>query len=216
MLNGFLAPTGAGSGLQALVPEGMRAITVEVNEFSGVAGMLIPGCRVDVLATIQDDNGDNTLARTIVEDVKVTAVGRAIGAREEGAEMFRSVTLVVTPKDAEAVELAATTGRPRLVLRSPMDVETGNGGNGITVAELRGKSNLNSTDPFSTPVIQMTLPATQPAEVEKNERLVAIQVPARRAVQIIRAGVESQVTFEIRQRPGKGLMTDNEMEPVTQ
>src|SRR5215217_1929454 len=56
VVEAMLAPTGSGSGLQALVPPGMRAITVEVNEFTGVAGMLTPGCRVDIVSTINDQN----------------------------------------------------------------------------------------------------------------------------------------------------------------
>src|SRR5678815_1688554 len=64
----ILAPEGAAAGLQALVPRGMRAITIEVNEFSGVAGLLTPGCRVDVIATIQAEGGP--VARTIVQNVK--------------------------------------------------------------------------------------------------------------------------------------------------
>src|SRR5213595_3390401 len=47
VLDSFLAMTGAGAGAQAIVPPGMRAVTIEVNEFSGVAGLLVPGCRVE-------------------------------------------------------------------------------------------------------------------------------------------------------------------------
>src|SRR5947207_6035724 len=72
----LLAEKGTGSGLQALVPAGMRAITIEVNEFSGVGGTIAPGSRVDVVATIQGSGGEEMSARTIVQNVKITAVGK--------------------------------------------------------------------------------------------------------------------------------------------
>src|SRR3954470_818907 len=68
-----LAPRGTGSGLQALVPSGMRAITIEVNEFSGLGGMITPGSRVDVISTVQPNGTDELLARTVVQNVKITA-----------------------------------------------------------------------------------------------------------------------------------------------
>src|SRR5687768_4532598 len=72
----MLAAGGSGTGLQALVPPGMRAISLEVNEFSGVGGMLAPGSRVDVLVTLAaKEAGGEPVSRTIVQNVKVTAVG---------------------------------------------------------------------------------------------------------------------------------------------
>src|SRR5690349_15221204 len=55
VLESLLAPAGAGAGMQALIPTGMRAITIQVNEFSGVAGLLTPGCKVDIISTVQGD-----------------------------------------------------------------------------------------------------------------------------------------------------------------
>src|SRR5688500_7385308 len=55
VLESVLAGNGTGGGVQALIPAGLRAITLEVNEFSGLGGMLVPGCRVDVVSTVRDD-----------------------------------------------------------------------------------------------------------------------------------------------------------------
>src|SRR5215208_3909279 len=71
LLDSFLAMTGSGAGVQAIVPPGMRAVTVEVNEFSGVAGLLVPGCCVDVVSTLPDQQTKVSIARTIVQNVKV-------------------------------------------------------------------------------------------------------------------------------------------------
>src|ERR1051326_7651260 len=130
ILEPLLSPVGTGGGLQALVTPGMRAITIEVKRFSGVAGLLTPGCRVDVVATI---NGDGKqMARTIVQNIVVKAVGQktVVQPKDNGQdtsnpqaapEITRSVTLLASLKEAEKIELAAATGRPRLVLRGTKD-----------------------------------------------------------------------------------------------
>src|SRR5437016_1248343 len=128
IVEAMLTQTGSGSGLQALVPPGMRAITMEVNEFSGLAGLIAPGVHVDVIATISDGGSGNQLAKTIVQNVQVKAVGQRTTVAGGDApanpnEMFRSVTLLAKPEEAEAIELAAATGRPRLVLRGGRDNE---------------------------------------------------------------------------------------------
>ncbi len=151
VLDALLASPGATAGLQNLVPAGMRLITVEVNEFSSVAGMLAPGCRVDILASMSDPQTKEMMARTIVENVKVQAVGQRLGARATGAEgegppndpaaaaaaAFRSVTLQVAPQEAEAIHVASTAGRPWMVLRAPND-HTASRSPGVSLAELRG------------------------------------------------------------------------------
>jgi pilus assembly protein CpaB len=196
VLESMLAPKGSGSGLQAMIPAGKRAITIEINEFSGVAGNLVPGCRVDVVASLNGDGGAEMISRTVVQNVKVTAIGmrRAVeGEQASGnganAGQVKSVTLLTTPKEAEMIELAAATGRPRLVLRSGGDNETGTS-EGVTVAELRyGASRGPKKDPFQqveliklpSPVASAT-PTTQPLRT--------------RQVKVIRAGVESEVTID--------------------
>ena len=80
IVEAMLAPKGAGSGLQAMVPLGYRAVTMEVNEFSGVAGLLSPGCHVDIISTMQGaENGQ--VSKTICQDLKITAVGQRTSVR---------------------------------------------------------------------------------------------------------------------------------------
>ena len=156
VLQSMLAPKGSGSGLQALIPDGMRTITIEINEFSGVAGNLVPGCRVDVVSSFNGDANGEMVSRTIVQNVKVTALGSRRAAENEQAgngnnagaqNQVKSVTLLATPREAEAIELATATGRPRLILRSGKDGET-LPSDGISVAELRHGSATPKKDPF--------------------------------------------------------------------
>jgi pilus assembly protein CpaB len=178
VLESMLAPIGAAGGPQALVPAGMRAISVEVNEVSGVAGLLAPGCYVDVVTTFPNDR--NAIARTIVQNVRVMAVGQNVVMQQkkdsnEALALARSVTLIVTPRDAEAIELSASAGRTRLVLRGAMD-RTPSDPSGVTVAELLGP-HANPTVPVET-----TFPQTRPSDAvvsrppEKEKRYREVQV----------------------------------------
>src|SRR3954471_2995321 len=206
VVEAMLAPTGSGSGLQALVPPGQRAITMEVNEFSGVAGLLQPGCRVDIIATINEDNNGGQVAKTIVQNVKVTAVGQrttatAPEAPQNPGELTKSVTVLATLADAEAIELACSTGRPRLVLRGGRDTEVAMT-SGITLGELRGSG--RSADPFLA--IAPPAPATQPpagAPATQPPEVVAHRAPPRRTVRMIKGGVESTVTLNVLERPSE-------------
>jgi len=141
VLESLLAAAGAASGLQALVPPGMRAMTIEINEFSGVGGMVMPGSRVDVLATMRDPANDEAMSRTIAQNVIVKAVGKTTGTvtqpGEAGGEPVKSVTLLVSSKQAEAIQLGGIVGKPWLVLRGSEDNGIAPTG-GTTLAELRG------------------------------------------------------------------------------
>lgn len=209
VLKALLAPEGMEAGLQALIPEGMRAITIEVNEFSGLAGMIRPGAIVDVMSTLQG-SGEDAMARTIVQGVRVTAVGQRVSALEEQDEEAgpaRSVTLLVTPEQAEKIELAAVTSRPRLVLRSPADTEP-TLSRGVTLADLRGRA-ASQSDPFVTRPVSLETPATtQPVEHQAGNPFAT----ETREVTIIRGGVESRVMLEYR-RPSQ-LITGVDVEPV--
>jgi len=119
-----LAPIGSGAGLTPTITEGMRAISVKVNEVVGVAGFVIPGTRVDVLATVRRPDGGSQ-SRTVLSNVQVLTAGTRYDqerATKEGKPIPTSVvTLLLTPEDAEKMTLAAEEGRIMLALRNPLD-----------------------------------------------------------------------------------------------
>ncbi len=124
VLAGKLAPTGSSPGLSALVPSGMRGVTVRVNDVSGVAGFLLPGSRVDVVTTIDVDRergSTSTVSKVILQDIKVLAVGQRMEANGNKPSKVSAVTLLVTPSQAERLNLAATRGTLQLALRSTPD-----------------------------------------------------------------------------------------------
>lgn len=120
-----LASKGAGTGLAATIPVGLRAISVPVNDVTAVAGFVLPGTMVDVLLTGQVQQGGVQvgLTRTILEDVRVLAVGRSMEQRPESGrpEAVSVVTLEVTPEQADKLAMASAEGRIQLALRNQVD-----------------------------------------------------------------------------------------------
>ena len=219
VLESHLAAEGAASGLQALVPAGMRAMTIEVNEFNAVGGMITPGARVDVLSTMLDAGNRETMSRTIAQNVLVKAVGQATGQSQDGgveAKPVRSVTLLVTSKQAEALQLSIVAGRPWLVLRGQGDNAT-DASPGTTLAELRGaatpgiaRSIFEALKPkqAALPPVTVSAPSTRP---------VFAEAPGR-SVHTIRATVENTVTVPpLRREPADGgageVYTSTTVEP---
>jgi pilus assembly protein CpaB len=187
-----LAPTGTRGGLTALIPAGMRAMTIEVNEFTGVAGMIQPGAKVDVIAVLRDEKNSQPAARTILQNIEVRAVGANVNPVQsaEGAPQAHpsaNVTLLLTPKQTQIMQLASQNGRPWLVLRNgrdPKELEA----DMTTLAELRNEANR----------IEGTGPATNPsatAIASTDPFGASSKLTTARVVQVIRGGVESTVTF---------------------
>jgi pilus assembly protein CpaB len=121
-----LAPQGAGAGLSPVIPEGMRAVSVKVDEVIGVAGFVLPGTRVDVLVTVTpDDEADISLTKQVLQNVQVLAAGESIETDREGKpKTVTVITLLVSPDDAEKLTLAATEGQIQLALRNTLDVDS--------------------------------------------------------------------------------------------
>ena len=123
-LSGKLVAKGGGEGLTALIEPGTRAISVQVNEISGVSGFIQPGTRVDVLFTRVFSNGD-AATTTILQNVKVIAYGRQLdpGAKVDPRETSKPTvaTLLVSREDGERLVLAGQRGRIQLALRNTLD-----------------------------------------------------------------------------------------------
>lgn len=118
---GRLALRGSGLGLAPIIPAGMRAVAVRVNDVVGVAGFVLPGMHVDVLATGRPASGETTLTRTILQDILVLSAGQTIEPDSQGRAINTPVvTVLVTPAQAEILTLAGE-GRIQLVLRNSGD-----------------------------------------------------------------------------------------------
>lgn len=123
ILDGRLAARGAGMGLAPVIPVGMRAVSVRVNEVVGVAGFVLPGMHVDVLVTGRPP-GDQTfsMTTTVLQDITVLSAGQTIQPDARGQAINAPVvTLLVTPDQAEVLTLAGTETKIQLVLRNSSD-----------------------------------------------------------------------------------------------
>src|SRR5256885_14567378 len=119
-----LAGSEAGGGLPPAIPPGLRAVSVRVNEVIGVAGYVLPGTRVDVVATVSPTGQNNDMtSKVVLTNVQVLAAGTKIERdTDKNKPMPVSVvTLLVDPEEAERLTLAASEGKIQLALRNPLD-----------------------------------------------------------------------------------------------
>ena len=110
----------SGSTLAALVNTDMRAVTVRVDDVVGVAGFLLPGNTVDILASRKEAN-KRAITDTILRNIKVLAVDQQASAEENEPVIVRAVTLEMLPRQAEELFRARTEGTIQLTLRNPLE-----------------------------------------------------------------------------------------------
>jgi pilus assembly protein CpaB len=111
---------GPGSTLAALVKPDMRAVTVRVDDVVGVAGFLMPGNHVDIVAARKLDN-DRATTETVLMNINVLAVDQTTSQDKNEPVVVRAVTLEMTPQEAEILVKAREEGRLQLTLRNPAD-----------------------------------------------------------------------------------------------
>ena len=128
ILESRLAARGAGAGLASMIPPGMRAVAVRVNEVVGVGGFVVAGMRVDILISGLPPNGDGrlgNLTKTMLQNIEVLSAGQDFRRDAEGKPISVPViNLLVTPEQAEKLSLAANQTTIQLVLRNPLDTKT--------------------------------------------------------------------------------------------
>ncbi len=119
-----LAPEGAKAGLDSVIKDGRRAITVKVNEVVGVAGFLAPGSYVDLMVNIREEQREAAVSKIVLERIMVLAVAQEANRPDETKpKVVNAVTLEVTPEEAEKIDLARNIGTLSLVLRNQVDVK---------------------------------------------------------------------------------------------
>ena len=180
-----LAQREAGIGLNAIIATGKRAMTVETNTESGLAGMLQPGNYVDVIVTIRPDDADTKakwLTKTILQGIRVLAVGDSLtgnkdedDARKNSRRVRPSVTLELTLEEAEELALASSKGDIHMVLRNDVDITHVDTNDALTTANLIGFDSTDSKAPppaapsrdrVGSPTTRPTKPASDPTRVE--------------------------------------------------
>jgi pilus assembly protein CpaB len=185
-----LASKEAGSGLPPIIPAGKRAVSVKVNEVIGVAGYVLPGTHVDVLATASPSNRtEDTTSKVVLSNVEVLAAGTRLeqDSKDSKPMQVTVVTLLVTPEESERLTLASTEGKIQLALRNPLDLESP-ATPGIRPGILLGNVQVPRL-PVGTPVRRA---ATRPAAPTATPA-PAYEPPAP-TVEIIRGDKRTHVT----------------------
>ena len=122
LLEGRLAPRGSGMGLAPIIPAGMRAIALRVNEVIGVAGFVLPGMRVDVLVTGRPPGSNVDVTTTVLQNITVLSANQQMQPDSRGQAISATVVnVLVTPEQAHILTLASNEGRIALVLRNATD-----------------------------------------------------------------------------------------------
>lgn len=176
ILDGRLAQRGSGVGLAPVIPVGMRAVTVRVNDVVGVAGFVLPGMRVDVLITGDTPGSGERITKTFLQNILILSAGQTIQSDSAGKPVNApNVTMLVTPAQAEILTLASNEGRIQLVLRNGGDqsIEVTQGTNLVALYGKAAKASAPPRDgdvpddeprPVRRPVIRevVTLPPPPP------------------------------------------------------
>jgi pilus assembly protein CpaB len=119
VLFSMLAPEGTAAGLSGILPDGKRALTVKVDEVAGVAGFIHPGDHVDVLVDLPVKEATDHFSKTILHDILVLTTGQIWQQKGDNKPVVvNTVTMEVTPEEAEVLNLASNEGKIRLALRN--------------------------------------------------------------------------------------------------
>ena len=201
-----LAPVGSAAGLSSVIPEGFRAMTVKVDDVVGVSGFIQPGTLVDVVTVISPPQGagaQDRVSKIVLQNIKVLASGQNIDKpkNEKEAERVKSVTLQVTPEQAEKLALASTEGQLQLVMRNSVDQgdEVTPGANkGSLLSGERAKPvpepGLKGTTTPSKPAVRR--PRPRPTVANAGLKVTpTVPIPPRPSIEVIEGAKKRSVDF---------------------
>jgi pilus assembly protein CpaB len=151
--------------LSAMLGEGMKAVTIRVNDVGGVAGFVLPGDRVDILLTRTGEK-NNAVNDVVIQDVRVLAVDQLADQRADKPSVVKAVTIEVDPTEGQKVALAATVGTLSLLLRKAGDAAS---------ADTR---RVTTHDLMTAPAQEshfVTISVTRPSKGERIEYTVPVE-----------------------------------------
>ncbi len=196
-----LASPGNGPGLAPMIPAGYRAVAVRVNDVIGVAGFIQPGMRVDVLASGRLPNMDDSVTRTVLQNVLVLSAGQVLQPEPKGQVInAQVVTLQVRPDEAEILTLTSGEGRIQLVLRNSSDNKTEPTA-GAHLTAIYGSVDRSPRNGGSRPS-EKTSSTTQPPPKPAVLIAPAVPEPLRpRTVEVIRGTTRSDAPIGSEPKP---------------
>ncbi len=215
----LLAPEGTVPGLRVKIEEGYRAVSVKIDEVTGVAFQIPPGSFVDVLVVmdIQRGRAKETMSRVILQNVQVAAVGQLRGDpnNEDDATHANSVTLLLKAEDVPKLHLAQIKGRITLALRGGED-ELLTAESNTLESELLGQKPENKTESESasaalspavpSAIVSSMLADARPVHPPFTTTVINGPLGAEASGQILRVTYASADSMEVVE-VGKGRTT---------
>jgi pilus assembly protein CpaB len=203
IIDSRLAPPGAGGGLAAMIPHGMRAFAVQVNEIVGVAGFVTAGSHVDLLIQGNSPTGNGalgTLSKTLIQNLEVLSAGQDFKKDPEGKPVpVGVVNVLVTPEQAEILSLASSQTSIRMTLRNPLDREIAKTPGTSMKFIWQGSGNLKNTPDVPPP----PAPALAPrriAPVEPPKIVAELPPPPKKeapfVMEILSGAARSETKFD--------------------
>jgi pilus assembly protein CpaB len=183
VISDMLAPADVGASLSYVVPKGMRAVTIAMNEVADVAGFVAPGDRVDIVGTAAA--GGPETSRIFLQNALVLAAAQQADQKPgQAPRVTTSVTLALTPEQVEALTAIDNSGKVRLALRPA-------GTSGIV--ETRGQTTLSALNWLAGPA-----PVVAASTIRTVPVIVRVPAPApvpSQTVEIWRGGQKQTVQF---------------------
>ncbi len=153
--------------LSAVLAQGMKAVTIRVNDVEGVAGFVLPGDHVDVLLTRQGEK-NSSVTDVVLQDARVLAIDQLADERTEKPSVVKAVTLEVDPVDGQKIALASTVGTLSLLLRKAGELADGNTRR-VTTGDLGKQTTPSPEAQF------VTINVIRPGKNERTEYTVPVE-----------------------------------------
>jgi pilus assembly protein CpaB len=214
-----LSGTTTAEGVAAIIDAGYRAVSVPITDVNAVSGLIQPGSHVDVLFTRPGSMAE-AITSTILQNVRVLAIGRTLSvspstssteAKAATATKATAATLIVTPQEAQKLELAKNEGKISLTLRNPLDTATADAGGPMTTEVLdpvisarlararRGRTtNIRGTPNLDDPKVWQELTGEKKLQDETKPKVVEkiVPPPPRAVIDVFRGNKHVQETFK--------------------
>lgn len=205
---GRLAPVGTGAGIEVKITPGKRAMAIRIDDVAGMAGLIQPNSRVDIMVSMRDEGSGSQqgkrVAKLFMENMRVLSVGTQV-YRDENGKPIRaaSATLEVTPEEAERLAIAVGTGAIQLVLRGygdPDSIKTRGATSSDVLSQLRTAPVVATPEQDPPAPVRHHVVAAKPAPPPPTPAPVVVvkkpKAPDSVTVQVFRAGKVSQQHFE--------------------
>ncbi|GAA4017433.1 hypothetical protein GCM10022280_15830 [Sphingomonas swuensis] len=192
---------GAGASIAALLPAGHRAVSVRINDVSGVAGFIQPSDTVDVLITRQvvgANSNSQQVTDVLLQGTRVIAMGQRAKSDAGKPAVAKTATLEVTPLEAQKLALGQQVGDLSLVLRKPGEEDDLPPAQTVSLADLRygvggiyrpqlASTAMNAQQPARVPYTRLAAPRPQVRrEAPRTPRPTPAAAPIRNSVEVVR------------------------------